>query len=96
MLCILLYISIEYKRPELRDVYKYVVPEYAHEWRDLGVLLNFKQPELEIIFRDFRNDSRECCKRLLCRWLQKSSNATWHQLFLAIDDLPPLSKQGVS
>ena len=92
----LLYASVEYKRPEHRDLYKYVVPEYAHEWRDLGVLLNFKQAELEIIFKDFRNDSRECCKTLFCRWLEKSSNATWDQLLLAIDDLPRLSEQGVS
>ena len=96
MLCILLYISIEYRRPELRDVYKYVVPEYAHKWRYLGALLHFKQAELDIIFSNFRNDAEECCRNLLSRWLEKSSNATWHQLFLAIDDLPLLSKQGVS
>ena len=80
-------------------MYKYVIPEYAHGWRDLGVLLHFKQAELEIIFRDFRNDSKECCKRLLSRWLEKSPNATWDQLFSAIDDLPPLSEvafQGVN
>ena len=91
-----IYYCVEYKRPELRDVYKYVVSEYAHEWRDLGMLLNFKQAELEIIFKDFRNDSRECCKRLFCRWLEKSPDATWDQLHSAIDDLPALSEQGMS
>ena len=92
------YLCIEYKRPELRDVYKYVIPEYAHRWGDLGVLLYFKQAELEIIFRDFHN-SKECCKRLLSAWLEKSPNATWDQLFSAIDDLLPLSEvtfQGVN
>ena len=93
------YLFIEYKRPELRDVYKYVIPQCAHGWRDLGVLLHFKQTELETIFKDLRNDSKECCKRLLSTWLEKSPNATWNQLFSAIDDLPPLSEgtfQGVN
>lgn len=96
VMLILLYVSIEYKRPKLRDVYKYVVPQYAHKWRYLGALLHFEQAELDIIFSNFRNDAEECCRNLLSRWLEKSSNATWHQLFLAIDDLPLLSKQGVS
>ena len=82
-------ISLELKRPELRHVYKYVVPEYAHRWRYLGALLDFKQTELDIIFSNFRNDTEECCRSLLSRWLEKSKIATWDHLFRAIDDLPP-------
>ena len=87
-----MYLCIEYKRPELRDVYRYVVPKYAHKWRYLGALLKFKQAELDIIFSNFRNDAEECCRSLLSRWLEKSPNATW-------DDFPPLSEvtfQGVN
>ena len=76
------------KRPTLRDVYKYVVPEYAHNWRYLGALLHFTHAEMEIIFSDFRNDSQECCRNLLSRWLEKNPDASWNQLFLAFDNLP--------
>lgn len=69
-----------------------MVPEYAHKWRYLGALLHFDQAELDIIFTDFRNDSEECCRNLLSRWLQKNRDASWDQLLSAIDDLfqPPL------
>ena len=82
------FISLEFKRPKLRHVYKYVVPEYAHRWRYLGALLGFKQSELELIFSNFRNDTEECCRSLLSRWLEKCKNTSWDHLLRAIDDLP--------
>ena len=82
------HIYVEYRRPTLRDVYKHVVPEYAHKWKCLGALLHFKQAELDIIFNNFRNDAEECCRSLLSRWLEKSPDASWDQLLSAIDDIP--------
>ena len=84
------YVFIEHRRPTLRDLYKYVVPKCAHKWRYLGALLNFDQAQLDIIFSNFRNDSEECCRSLLSRWLEKTTDASWNQLFLAIDDVVPL------
>ena len=72
-------------------MYRYVVPEYAHEWRYLGALLKFEQAELDIIFSDYRNDSKECCRILLSQWLEKHDDASWNQLFLAINDISSLS-----
>ena len=63
---------IECKRPTFRDVYNYVVPKCAHKWRFLGVLLHFDQAELDTIFSNFRNDSEDCCRNLLSRWLEKT------------------------
>ena len=71
-----------------------MLPKYAHEWRFLGGLLNFDQTELNIIFSDFRNDSKECCGRLLSQWLDKTPDASWNQLLSAIDDLPENVHQG--
>ena len=87
---VLFYIDLEYKRPELSDVYKYVVPEYAHKWRYLGALLKFQQAELDVIFCDCRNDAEKCCESLLFNWLERNPDATWEQLLSAIDDLAPL------
>ena len=87
---------IENERPTLCDVYRYVVPNYAHKWRYLGALLHFNQAELNIIFSNFRNDSEECCRSLLSRWLEKTANASWNQLFAAIDELSSLPYQGMN
>ena len=65
------------------------MPEYAHRWRYLGALLHFKQAELDIIFSNSRNDTEECCRSLLSRWLGKCENASWDHLLRAIDGLPP-------
>ena len=94
MLTVFLWKSVGYKRPELSDLYKHVVRKYAHKWRYLGAFLHFKQAELDIIFSNFRNDSMECCRTLLSKWLQKNTDASWDQLFSAIDDLPELAYQG--
>ena len=80
-------ISVEYKRPTLCDVYKYVVPKYAHEWRFLGGLLHFDQAELDIIYSDYRHDAKECCRKLLSIWLERSAHASWNQLVVAIDEI---------
>ena len=79
------------KRPTRRDVQRHVVPNYAHKWRDLGAQLQFSQAELNIIFSNFCNDAEKCCGDLMSRWLKKNSNATWDQLFTAIDNLPQQS-----
>ena len=34
------------------------------------------------------NDAEECSRSLLSRWLEKNPDASWDQLFSAIDDLP--------
>ena len=78
---------IGYKRPTHRDVYKYVVPRYAHKWRFLGTLLRVDEAELEIIHSDCRNDSKECCRRLFSMWLEIFPDALWDHLLSAIDDL---------
>ena len=89
-------LSVGYKRPIVSDMYKYVVPEYAQNWRYLGTLLGFKHVEMEFIFNDFHNDSEECCRLLLLRWLNKNPDASWDQLFSAINDLPQPSLEGIN
>ena len=67
---------------------RYVVPQYAHKWRQLGAQLHFDQAKLDIILSNFQRDSEGCCRDLLHRWLDKNSSATWNQLLTVIDNLP--------
>ena len=78
---------IEYKKPTLRDLCKYVIPKYAHEWQHFGVLLHFEQAELDIMQDNCHHNSKKCCRSLLSTWLEKYPDALWDQLFSAIGDL---------
>ena len=79
--------SIGYKRPTHYDVYKYVVPRYAHKWRFLGKLLKFDEAELMMICSNCYNDSQECFMMLFSIWLREFPDASWDHLLSAIDDL---------
>ena len=73
-----------------------MIPKYEDNWKKLGALLGFKPGEMEFIYSDFHDDTEECCKLLLFRWLNKNPHASWDQLFSAIDDLPQPSLQGMN
>lgn len=76
---------IETKRPELRDLCKYILPLYAAHWWEIGIFLNIKPGQLEVIKQDNPADSNRCCSILFIRWLQGTENVTWEKMFEAID-----------
>ena len=63
-----------------------MVNEIAHKWRDLGVqLLRPDQENLfNIIAADHPHDVVSCCKRLLKKWLETTTDATWNELIRAL------------
>ena len=63
-----------------------MVPGAAVKWRDLGVqLLDPTSGDmLDIIEKDNQNDVKECCKRMLQKWLKKTPDASWNQLLEAL------------
>ena len=79
-----------HERPTKRDVNRYVVPKYAHRWRDIGMYLQFDHAELQIIQNNCLNNSEKCCKDLLIRWLERTTDATWDLLLSVIDNLQSL------
>ena len=73
-------------RPSLKDLYDHVVNNVADRWRDLGVqLLRPDQEEiLDIIAANHPNDVVGCCKCVLKKWLETTTNATWNELIRAL------------
>ena len=69
-------------KPLLRDLYKHITPRYATEWKVIGTLLGQPSAELMFIGANFANASRDCCKMVLKKWLEKDSTASWGKLFL--------------
>ena len=75
-----------------RDLQRYVIPEYVHRWKCLGTELHLDQSELNVIYSETPTDLNVCCRKMLHKWLEKETDASWDKLFLAIDKLP--SHQG--
>ena len=73
-------------RPSLTDLYDHVVNETAHKWRDLGVKLLRPDQEnlLNIIAADHPHDVVSCCKCVLEKWLDTTTDATWNELIRAL------------
>ena len=75
-----------YDRPSLKDLYDHVVIGVAPKWKDIGVqLLRSDQLwTLRIIELDHPHDAVECCKCVLNKWLDTTTDATWNQLISAL------------
>ena len=60
--------------------------EVAHKWWDLGVQLLLPNPEgeLRLIAKDNPNNAADCCKRVLEKWLDTTTDATWNQIIRAL------------
>ena len=73
-------------RPSLKDLDDHVVTNVASKWRDLGVQLLRPDQEtiLDIIEKDYPHDAASCCKRVLEKWLDKTTDATWNELIRAL------------
>ena len=76
---------IETKRPELRDLCRYVLPLYAAHWKKIGVFLDVQPGLLERIEHDHPVKADGCCMDLFIKWLQGKDNVTWEKMFEAID-----------
>ena len=74
------------KRPLLKDLHDHVLLEVADKWRDLGVqlLAPEHQVALRVIAADHPHDVVSCCKCVLEKWLDTTTDATWNQLIKAL------------
>ena len=75
----------ESTRPELKDLFKYVTPRYASYWKEIGIFLDFKPEQLEIIKMDNPADAKRSCNEMFIRWLKADPNASWEKFFNALD-----------
>ena len=71
--------------PSLRDLYRYVTPQYATEWKAIGAELGFSDPKLNIIRANHPCSIKDCCNEMLSQWLRIDSTPSWKKIFNAID-----------
>ena len=74
-------------RPSLKDLHEHVAIGAAGKWKDLGVYLLPQSGQAEMlkaIGADHPRDVVGCCKCVLEKWLDTTTDATWDQLITAL------------
>lgn len=71
--------------PLLKDLYKLISPNYAADWKVIGVLLGLPEGELNIIEAGNHTNVKRCCNKMLEKWLEMDPTATWEKMFDAIE-----------
>lgn len=73
--------------PLLKDLYEYITPEYAAEWKVIGTLLGLPSGELNAIYAGNHIDVKWCCNQMLQKWLEIDFTASWEKIFTVIESL---------
>ena len=67
-------------RPTLRELNEKITPHFAAHWRRIGIFLDIIPGELDIIESDHFGNCTECCNRMLAKWLDVDTSASWEKL----------------
>ena len=61
----------------------------AARWHDLGtqLLTDDTVGVLDVIKADHPNDVSACCNKMFVKWLELQPDATWNQLFTALENI---------
>ena len=73
-------------RPELRDLRRYIIPQYSAYWKVIGILLGLSNATLNIIEVNNSHSATGCCNDMLISWFRAENiSSTWENLFTAIE-----------
>ncbi|XP_065885615.1 protein NLRC5-like isoform X2 [Dysidea avara] len=68
-----------------RDLQRHVTPQYAADWREIGVELGLTDAKLREIEAGNPTNLKWCCNRMFSEWLRMDTTASWEKLFAAIE-----------
>ena len=71
--------------PALKDLYHYITPQHAADWKVIGTLLDLPNGELQAIEAGYPTNVQWCCNRMLEKWLEMDTTATWGKLFTVLE-----------
>ena len=75
-------------RPTKLYLQRLFIERYANHWNEIGLELHVNDSRLEIIRENYathHNKTEECCRAMVKEWLKVDNNATWENLFKAIE-----------
>ena len=65
----------------MRDINRYVIKKYAHDWRDIALELGFESYYIHSIKNKHTKD-HDCFYTIIERWLQSYVDPTWKSLLM--------------
>ena len=68
----------------MKDLNRYVVQQQAAQWEGLGLELGLERYHIDNITKDHPNESVICCRKMLQKWLDIDSSASWRKLHDAV------------
>ena len=78
--CTCIIYIIENEKPEMIDLQRYFIKQYAVYWESLGLELKLEQYHIDIISMNYPRDVVACCKEMLKTWLDTDPSASWGKL----------------
>ncbi|XP_065901376.1 uncharacterized protein [Dysidea avara] len=80
-------IKNKYDTPTMWDLNRYVTRKHATMWRDVGLELKLEHSVLKGIEKDNPQDTTNCFKEVLDKWLRLTPSATWKELEIALTNV---------
>ena len=71
----------------MRDLNRYVIKNYAAEWKDIGIELGLQLNTLNIFSENHQKECVSCFQSTLNEWLNLKPNADWRMLEVAITNV---------
>ena len=71
--------------PLLKDLCEHITPQYAADWKVIGILLGLPSGELNAIEAGYPTNVKWCCNQMLEKWLDIDATATWRKLLTIIE-----------
>ena len=75
-------------KPTIKHLNRYVIPEYAAYWKEIGAKLDLSAGKLSEIGADYPSQCKTCCIKMLEGWLSVDLTASWKKLFVALESSP--------
>ena len=70
--------------PAIKDLQQYFTPQYATQWKVIGIQLGLSSGVLDIIEHDNHYKAIPCCNAMLNKWLKMNTTASWRKVFTVI------------
>ena len=71
-------------RPDMKDLNRYVVQQQAAQWEELGLELGLERHHINNITKDHPSEAVIGCGKMLQKWLDIDSSASWRKLHDAV------------
>ena len=68
----------------MKDLLQRVTPQYAADWKRIGIQLNLPIGELNAIEAGYPTNVKWCCDKMLEKWLETDLTASWKKILTAI------------